>query len=144
MRLLSSRDAGEGVEGEIDFPPKCSGGFTAYLLIKARAIYSRQEERRLLCQKQNKGHSGWCRLLFLPSGRHVVSLNYAVTQTNRDQLDSTGASCLSVLLDSLLSKMLLRLLDDGRVEGDPSIALTPVMDPDSDTIFARTVPKAVD
>lgn len=57
------------------FPPNCSGG---YLLIRARAIYSSQEERW-----QNTGHSGWCRLLFLPSGRHVVSLSYAVTQSKQ-------------------------------------------------------------
>lgn len=38
------------------------------------------------------------------------SLSYAVTQTDRDQLDSTGASPLSDLLDSLLSEMLLQLL----------------------------------
>lgn len=100
VKLLNSRDAGGGLEGEIDLPPKCSAGFTGYLLIRARAIYSRQKERRLRCQKQNKRHSRRCRLLFLPGGRCVVSLSYAVTQTSRDQLDSTGASCLSVLLGS--------------------------------------------
>lgn len=92
-----------------------------YLLIRARAIYSRQEERWLLCQKQNKGHSGWCRLLFLPDGRHVlVSPGSAVTQTKRDQLDSTGASCRPVLLETLLSETLLQVLDHGEVEGHPA------------------------
>lgn len=33
---------------------RCSGGFSRYLLIRARTIYSRKEERQPLCGKQNR------------------------------------------------------------------------------------------
>lgn len=61
-----------------------------------------------------------------------------------EQADSTGASCLSVSLDFLLSEMLLSLLEHSRVEGDPSTASTPVMDPDSNITSATTITKALD
>lgn len=85
-----------------DTPPKCAGGFTSCLLIRARAIFFfRQEKRQLLCQKQNKGHSGHCRPPFVPDGRRVVSIGCAGTrQSNGQHWD------LSVLSDTLLSKML--------------------------------------
>lgn len=42
------------------------------------------------------------------------------------------------------AEMLQLLLDHGSVEGDLSTAPNPAPDPDSDTIFDTTVPKAVD
>lgn len=58
---------------------RCSGGFSGYLLIRARTIYSRKEERQPLCGKQNKWSSGWSRLLFLSGGKHEVSLSHTIT-----------------------------------------------------------------
>ena len=69
---------GEG-KGKSLFFFRCSGGFSGYLLIRARTIYSRKEERQPLYEKQNKWSSGWSRLLFLSGGKHVVSLSHAIT-----------------------------------------------------------------
>lgn len=117
-----------------DIPPKCSGGFAACLLIRARAIFFSQEKRQLLCQKQNKGHSGHCRLQFVPIPRHVVSLSCAATQ------GSNGQHWDLLSFSTVLSKVLPLLCGHDRMEQDLSIALTLqwIL-----TVTIRTVPNAV-